>query len=289
MIALSGADAGAVGQALLAGDAQRAKAVAQRLAAMFPGRFYFELQRAGLATNEAQVRAVVPLASELSLPVVATHPIQFATPEDFEAHEARVCVAEGETLANPRRVKRFSREQYFKTQAQMEALFADIPSAIANTLEIAKRCNLSLTLGKPQLPDFPTPEVDGERLPIAAYFRAASQQGLDERLAKLYPDAAERERQRPRYEERLAFEIDTILKMGFPGYFLIVSDFITWAKRNGCPVGPGRGSGAGSLVAYALKITDLDPLRLQAAVRAISQSGARVDARLRRRLLPEQP
>ncbi len=116
-------------------------------------------------------------------------------------------------------------------------------------------------LGRPQLPDFPTPEVDGQRVPIADYFRTTAQQGLDERLQKLYPDAVERERQRPRYEERLSFEIDTILKMGFPGYFLIVSDFITWAKRNGCPVGPGRGSGAGSLVAYALKITDLDPLR----------------------------
>jgi len=261
LIALSGADAGAVGQALLAGDTQRAQGIAQRLAALFPGRFYIELQRAGLPTNEAQVRAVVPLAAALSLPVVATHPIQFETLEDYEAHEARVCVAEGETLANPRRVKRFGREQYFKTQSQMEALFADIPSAIANTLEIAKRCNLNLTLGKPQLPDFPTPEVNGKRLPIAEYFRSAAQQGLDERLERLYPEAAERNRQRARYEERLAFEIDTILKMGFPGYFLIVSDFITWAKRNGCPVGPGRGSGAGSLVAYALKITDLDPLR----------------------------
>jgi DNA polymerase III subunit alpha len=261
LIALSGADAGALGQALLAGDAQRARSVAQRLAALFPGRFYIELQRAGLATNEAHVRAAVPLAAALSLPVVATHPIQFATPADFEAHEARVCVAEGETLTNPRRTKRFGREQYFKTQAQMEALFAEIPSAIANTLEIAKRCNLNLVLGKPQLPDFPTPEVDGLRMPIAEYFRCAAQQGLNERLQKLYPEPAQRERQRARYEERLAFEIETILKMGFPGYFLIVSDFITWAKRNGCPVGPGRGSGAGSLVAYALKITDLDPLR----------------------------
>jgi DNA polymerase-3 subunit alpha len=262
LIALSGADAGAVGQALLARDTRRAETTARRLASMFPRRFYIELQRAGQPTHEAHVRAAVPLAASLRLPVVATHPVQFATPDDFEAHEARVCVAEGETLANPRRVKRFTREQYFKTQAQMEALFADIPAAIANGVEIAKRCNLRLTLGKPRLPDFPTPlQSDGTRMPIEAYFRLASQQGLEERLAKLYPDATRREQERARYEERLNFEIDTILKMGFPGYFLIVSDFITWAKANGCPVGPGRGSGAGSLVAYALKITDLDPLQ----------------------------
>ncbi|MDP1533641.1 MAG: PHP domain-containing protein, partial [Rubrivivax sp.] len=224
LIALSGADAGAVGCALLAGDRERALAAAQRLAALFPQRFYIELQRAGLPSNEA--------------------------------HEARVCIADGELLGNAKRVKRFSREQYFKSQAQLEALFADLPSALANTVAIARRCNLSLVLGKPQLPDFPTP--DGQ--PIADYFRQASLDGLDKRLATLFPEPALRAKQRPRYVERLEFEIATILKMGFPGYFLIVSDFIIWAKNNGCPVGPGRGSGAGSLVAYALFITDLDPL-----------------------------
>jgi DNA polymerase-3 subunit alpha len=257
LIALSGADQGLVGQALLAGDLPRAKAAAQRLAALFPQRFYLELQRAGIATHEAHVRAAVPLAAELGLPVVATHPVQFQTPEDFEAHEARVCIAEGETLTNPRRIKRFTREQYFKTQAEMEALFADLPSALANSVEIARRCNLSLVLGKPQLPNFPIPGG----LTMEDYFRQVSLEGLEERLQHLYPDAVERERQRPTYVERLDFEINTILKMGFPGYFLIVADFINWAKNNGCPVGPGRGSGAGSLVAYALKITDLDPLR----------------------------
>ncbi|MFT3666251.1 DNA polymerase III subunit alpha [Piscinibacter sp.] len=261
LIALSGADLGAVGQALLAGDKARAVAAAKRLAELFPNRFYIELQRGGMPAHEAQLRAAVPLAAGLGLPVVATHPVQFLAPDDFEAHEARVCVAEGETLTNAKRVKRFGREQYFKTQAQMAALFADIPSALANAVEIAKRCNLSLVLGKPQLPDFPTPVVDGAAMPMADYFRRLSHQGLEERLAQLYPDAAQRERERPRYVERLDFEIATILKMGFPGYFLIVADFINWAKNNGCPVGPGRGSGAGSLVAYALKITDLDPLR----------------------------
>jgi len=261
LIALSGAESGAVGQALLAGDTVRAKAMAQRLSAIFAQRFYIELQRAGRAQDEALVRASVPLAAELGLPVVATHPIQFLEPDDFEAHEARVCIAEGETLTNPRRVKRFTREQHFKTAEQMNALFADIPSAIANTLAIARRCALTLTLGKPQLPDFPTPLRDGTPMPMADFFREASFEGLEERLVQLYPDAQQRERERARYVERLEFEIATILKMGFPGYFLIVADFINWAKNNGCPVGPGRGSGAGSLVAYALKITDLDPLR----------------------------
>jgi len=262
LIALSGADAGAVGMALLAGDGERAAALAQHLAVLFPQRFYLELQRAGLATHEAQVRAVVPLAARLGLPVVATHPVQFLAPDDYEAHEARVCIAEGETLANPRRVRRHTREQHFKTAAQMRELFADLPAALAHSVEIARRCNLSLVLGKPRLPDFPTPlQPDGSRLPIAEHFRERSLAGLEQRLAALYPDAAERERERPRYVERLGFEIATIDKMGFAGYFLIVADFIGWARANGCPVGPGRGSGAGSLVAYALAITDLDPLR----------------------------
>src|SRR5574337_542882 len=180
-------------------------------------------------------------------------------PTLFRSHEARVCIAEGETLANPRRVKRFTPEQHFKTQAEMAALFADIPSALANTVAIARRCNLRLTLGQPQLPRFPIPEG----LALEDYFRQVSLEGLEQRLRVRFPDAAERDRQRPRYLERLEFEIATILKMGFPGYFLIVSDFIKWALANGCPVGPGRGSGAGSLVAWALSITGLDPLQYQ--------------------------
>ena len=256
LIALSGAQAGAVGQALVQGDDARAHELALQLGSIFTHRFYIELQRAGRADDEAHVTAAVQLAARMKLPVVATHPVQFATEDDYEAHEARVCISEGEILGNPRRVRKFTREQYFKNTAQMEALFADVPSAIANTLEIAKRCNLTLVLGKPQLPNFPIPGG----LSIEEYFRKVSLEGLEERLQLLYPDVAERDKQRPRYLERLEFEIGTILKMGFPGYFLIVGDFIQWAKTHGCPVGPGRGSGAGSLVAYALKITDLDPL-----------------------------
>jgi len=261
LIALSGAQAGPVGQALVQGDQTRAHEAALQLASTFPHRFYMELQRAGRTDDEAHVAAAVQLAARIRLPVVATHPIQFTEPDDYEAHEARVCIADGEILSNPKRVRRFTREQYFKNAAQMEVLFKDIPSAIANTLEIAKRCSLTLVLGKPQLPDFPTPEVNGQRMSPEDYFRYASHEGLKERMAHLYPDPVEREKQMPRYLERLEFELGTILKMGFPGYFLIVGDFINWAKNNGCPVGPGRGSGAGSLVAYALKITDLDPLQ----------------------------
>ncbi|AMO24611.1 DNA polymerase III subunit alpha [Ramlibacter solisilvae] len=256
LIALSGAQAGPVGQALQRRDEGRAGEVALTLASVFPHRFYIELQRAGRADDEAHVASAVQLAARLNLPVVATHPVQFPAEQDYEAHEARVCISGGEILGNPRRVRRFTREQWFKPQAAMEQLFADVPSAVANTQEIAKRCNLVLELGKPQLPVFPTPNG----MPIEEYFRFASREGLKERLLHLYPDEVAREKQRPRYEQRLDFEIETILTMKFPGYFLIVGDFINWAKNNRCPVGPGRGSGAGSLVAYALKITDLDPL-----------------------------
>jgi DNA polymerase III subunit alpha len=256
LIALSGAEQGEIGLAFTAGDAARAALAAKKAALLFAQRFYIELQRYGVASNEPYIAQAVALAAQLKLPVVATHPVQFLKAEDFETHEARVCIAEGEILANPRRIKRFTADQYFKTQAQMEAAFADIPSAILNTVQIAQRCNLTLTLGKPRLPDFPTP--DGS--PIEEYFRKLSHEGLEQRLAALYKNEAKRDAQRPRYVERLEFEINTIIAMGFPGYFLIVADFINWALNNGCPVGPGRGSGAGSLVAYSLGITGLDPL-----------------------------
>ncbi len=261
LILLSGAHSGPVGLALLAGDEARAQDVAQQLAAAFPQRFYLELQRAGRTDDERQVIGAVQLAARLQLPVVATHPVQFLGPDDYEAHEARVCISEGEILGNQRRVRKFTREQYFKSAAEMAALFHDIPSALANSVEIARRCNLTLVLGKPQLPNFPIPPVDGRVMSVDDYFRHVSHQGLEGRLLHLFPDEAKRNAERPRYVERLEFELNTILKMGFPGYFLIVGDFIQWAKENGCPVGPGRGSGAGSLVAYALLITDLDPLQ----------------------------
>ena len=256
LVLLSGANAGPVGQALLRGDSQAAADLALRLASMFPHRFYLELQRAGRPEDSKLVVETVRLAARLNLPVVATHPVQFFKPDDFEAHEARVCIAEGEVLANPKRVRRFTREQYLKSSEQMQALFHDIPSALENAVELARRCSVTLKLGTYFLPDFPTPKG----MPAAQYFRHASFEGLEERLQLLFPDPVKRNAARPQYVERLEFELGIILKMGFPGYFLIVADFINWAKNNGCPVGPGRGSGAGSLVAYALKITDLDPI-----------------------------
>jgi len=257
LIALSGAAQGEIGAQLALGNVPAASAAAERLAALFPDRFYIELQRAGRAGDEALLRASARLAIELDLPVVATHPVQFIARDDFRAHEARVCIAEGYTLADPRRPRHYTEEQYFKSGAEMALLFADMPAALANTGEIARRCNLELTLGKSRLPEFPTPAG----VSIEQHCRELSQQGLLARLHSLYPDQAARAAQQPRYQARLDLELATIAEMGFAGYFLIVADFINWAKRNGIPVGPGRGSGAGSLVAYALGITDLDPLR----------------------------
>ncbi len=257
LIALSGFASGEIGQALAQGNTAAAGAAANALAGAFPGRFYLEVQRAGHADDEALTAATLRLASALALPVVATHPVQFATRGEFRAHEARVCIAEGHVLADPRRPRRFTPEQYFKSQAEMAQLFADIPQALANSVAIAQRCNLTIPLGKNYLPAFPTPAGIG----IEQHLRDEAAAGLERRLAALYPDREERARKQPEYAARLEFEARTIIQMGYAGYFLIVADFINWARANGVPVGPGRGSGAGSLAAYSLGITDLDPLR----------------------------
>ncbi len=257
LIALSGAAAGDVGEALLQGHREHAARCALEWARRFPGAYYLEIQRYGQAHQEKLVGATVDLARELELPVVATHPIQFLERDDFKAHEARVCIAEGYMLGDPRRPRPYTEEQYFKSATEMATLFADLPEALANAVEIGKRCNLQITLGKSYLPDFPTP--DG--VSLDDYLRQQAASGLEDRLQQLFPDPAKRAAERPAYDARLQLETDTIVQMGFPGYFLIVADFINWAKHHDCPVGPGRGSGAGSLVAYALGITDLDPLR----------------------------
>ncbi|MEW6254070.1 MAG: PHP domain-containing protein, partial [Planctomycetota bacterium] len=257
LIALSGGDAGNVAQALLDDKPGAARAAAETWAGLFPGRYYLELQRYGQPHAERLIDGLLDIGAALGLPAVATHPIQFLAADDFKAHEARVCIAEGMMLGDPRRPRVFTAEQYFKSPDEMAELFADLPEALANSVEIAKRCNLTLELGKSRLPDFPTP--DG--MSLDDYIRQRSYEGLHARMARLYPDAAERAAKLPEYTARLEFELGTIIQMGFPGYFLIVSDFINWAKHNGVPVGPGRGSGAGSLVAYCLSITDLDPLR----------------------------
>jgi DNA polymerase-3 subunit alpha len=257
LIALSAAMAGDVGVALLADNTAAAEKLASDWAKIFPGAYYIELQRAGSPQTETYIDAAVRLAGKLGLPAVATHPVQFLRREDYKAHEARLCIAEGYVLGDQRRPRAFTPESYFKTQAEMAASFTDLPEALANAVEIAKRCSLALDLGRSQLPKFPTPEG----VSLEEHLVATAEAGLARRLERLFPDPAERERTAPRYGERLAFEVKTIVQMGFAGYFLIVADFINWAKSNGVPVGPGRGSGAGSLVSYALGITDLDPIR----------------------------
>ncbi len=258
LICLSGAQEGEVGRYLMLGRAAQAREAAQKYAAWFEGAFYLELQRLPERPDwETAVSGSLKLAEELDLPVVATHSTQFLSQEDFKAHDVRVCVGGGWTLGDSKRPHDFYPNQYFITPETMAERFADLPEALANTVEIAKRCNLTLTLGKNFLPQFPTPEGMG----LNDYLTELANHGLQERLLQLYPDADERALRLPEYQARLDFELQTIIQMGFPGYFLIVQDFINWAKQNGCPVGPGRGSGAGSLVAYSLKITDLDPLR----------------------------
>lgn len=257
LIFLSGGPEGQIAQLCLSGKKAEAIALAKKMKSLWGDRFFLELQRAGRPSDEAVVRYHLSIADECDIPVVATHPIQFLEPEDFDAHDIRVCIARGDVLADKSRPKLYSKEQYLKTPEEMISLFADVPSAIANSVEIAKRCNLEGVLSKPQLPLFPTP--DG--MSLDDYIDQLSHEGLEQRLEFLYPDKEKREKERPRYEERLQFELGIIKKMGFPGYFLIVQDFINWSKQNGVAVGPGRGSGAGSLVAYSLRITDMDPLR----------------------------
>jgi DNA polymerase-3 subunit alpha len=244
-----------VGVALASNRKPQAQHLLKEWMADFPGNFYLELVRCQRPGEEDFVHDAVELAQTFDCPVVATNDVRFINQEQFEAHEARVCIVEGRTLDDPRRERRYSDQQYLKSSEQMQALFSDIPEALENSVEIAKRCNLSLTLGKPQLPEYPIPEG----MTTESFFRQLSEEGLTKRLQSitLNPDTNQSLED---YKQRLDFELTIINQMGFPGYFLIVMDFIRWAKEHDIPVGPGRGSGAGSLVAYALEITDLDPL-----------------------------
>ncbi len=257
LIALSGGRDGELGQALLNDRREQAETWLAEWQCLFPGRFYLEVQRTGRSQEEEYLDAVVELAAATGTPVVATNEVCFLKRGDFEAHEARVCIHDGVTLDDPRRPRRYSDQQYLRTPAEMAALFADLPEALENSIEIARRCNLRLELGKNVLPDFPVPEG----MTTAAYFSTQARAGLEQRLPRLFdPTAANFAERRQPYDQRLEQELGVIIQMGFPGYFLIVADFIQWARAHGVPVGPGRGSGAGSLVAYALGITDLDPL-----------------------------
>lgn len=221
----------------------------------FPDHVYLELIRTGRENEALFVNRAIQLAEQYDLPVVATNDVRFLSSSDFEAHEIRVTIHDGDILDDPKRLKKYSSQQYFRSEAEMCELFSDIPEALLNSVEIAKRCNVSIRLGEYFLPQFPTGSMSTEEFLIHK-----SKAGLEDRLKLLFPDPEKRKRHRPEYDERLDIELSVINQMGFPGYFLIVMEFIQWSKDNGVPVGPGRGSGAGSLVAYALKITDLDPL-----------------------------
>ena len=257
LICLSGATGGEIGQWLTKGKEEQAGSCLESWMQLYPGRFYLELQRTGRPDENEYIEAVVKMASEKDCPLVATNNVRFLTEEEFEAHEARVCIHDGESLTNPNRARKYSEKQYLRSPREMVELFSDIPEAIENTVRIAQRCNVELGLGSYFLPEYPIPEGMTE----AEFFRKISHEGLEKRLDIILDKAApEYEERRQVYIDRLNFELDIIIQMGFPGYFLIVMDFIQWAKEQQIPVGPGRGSGAGSVVAYSLLITDLDPL-----------------------------
>ena len=255
LIAISAGIDGDIGQALLSGNEALAEQLAGEYQTLFPGRFYLAVQRVGQAREEEYNHAAVRLAQRLRLPMVATNPVQFLKAAEFEAHEVRVCIQEGRVLTDSRRPRRFTAQQYFRSGEEMTALFEDIPEAIENSREIALRCNLRFEFGRHYLPDFPLPPGQGAE----SLLRANAAAGLAERLTRINSDndAARRKL----YEDRLDLELGVIIQMGFAGYFLIVADFIQWARENDVPVGPGRGSGAGSLVAFVLGITALDPIQ----------------------------
>lgn len=228
LIALSGARFGDIGLSILQNNLQHAEILTKKWAELFPARFYIEIQRDGHANETTLVQQSLILAKKFDLPVVATQAVQFLNPEDYRAHEARVCIAEGYILEDKRRPRNFTEQQYFKIQAEITELFADIPSALANTIEIAKRCNLVLELGVNRLPLFPTPDNES----LEQYLRDQAASGLIQRMASLFPDVEVRDSKIPKYQSRLDFEVNTIIQMGFAGYFLIVADFINWAKQN---------------------------------------------------------
>ena len=255
LIVLSGAKSGEIGKALLKGNHKVAQNCADFYHQHFADRFFLELTRTGRADEETYLHFALDFAEKEQLPVVATNDVVILDETTFEAHEIRVAIHDGYTLEDPRRPKNYSAQQYLRSEEEMCELFADIPEALENSVEIAKRCNVTVRLGEYFLPAFPT-----EGMEETEFLVKKSEEGLEERLEFLFPDEEERAKRRPEYDERLKVELEVINNMGFPGYFLIVMEFIQWSKDNDIPVGPGRGSGAGSLVAYALKITDLDPL-----------------------------
>ncbi|PSV13110.1 DNA polymerase III subunit alpha [Photobacterium kishitanii] len=255
LIILSGGRTGDVGRALLKGNQQLTDACVAFYQTYFLDNYYLELVRTGRIDEDAYLHFAIELAEKYDLPVVATNDVRLLRADQFDAHEIRVAIHDGYTMVDPNRPKLYSDQQYLRSEDEMCELFADIPEALQNSVEIAKRCNVTVRLGEYFLPNFPTGDMS-----IEDFLIVKSKEGLEERLAFLFPDPEVRAQRRPEYDERLDIELKVVNQMGFPGYFLIVMEFIQWSKDNDVPVGPGRGSGAGSLVAYALKITDLDPL-----------------------------
>ncbi|MDR1057274.1 MAG: DNA polymerase III subunit alpha [Coxiellaceae bacterium] len=258
LIVLSGAKSGDVGQALLADDLAGAQNLLKFWQKILPDRYYLELQRTGRPREEEYIVKAFDLAVKLNLPLVATNAVRFLTPEDFEAHEARVCIHGGYVLNDPNRPRMYSEKQYLCSQEYMEQLFCDIPESLVNSVNIAKRCNVELSFDETLLPIFPVPDKNATP---EKYFIAEAYFGLEKRIRENFSESSNLANIQNEYNQRLAYEIKVINQMGFASYFLIVADFINWSKKNGIPVGPGRGSGAGSLVAYALGITDLDPIK----------------------------
>jgi DNA polymerase-3 subunit alpha len=260
LIVLSGGADGDIGQAIARGRHEEATRCLTAWQELCGDRFYVEVQRTGRAGELAYGEAVMDLCRERGVAALATNDVRFLTRAEFEAHEARVCIHDGALLADPSRARRYSVEQYLKSPAEMAELFNDAPELLDNTVEVAKRCSLEIRLGSSMLPAYPVPTGSGTE----QFLREEARRGLEMRLAPARALPVARAEAvsvaRPDYEARLELELGVICSMGFAGYFLIVADFIRWARDNGVPVGPGRGSGAGSLVAYSLGITDLDPI-----------------------------
>ena len=264
IIALSGGMEGHIGNSILAGNKQLSESRVDFFKNIFKDNFFIEIQRLGKPNEKEYNDSVLQLASDMQIPVVATNNVRFLnpvdpeiSPSDFEAHEARVCIQRGETLDDPRRPKNYTEQQFFRSKEEMINLFADLPEALINTVKIAEKCNIDLELGKFYLPDFEVPEEFSRE----EFLRKLSKEGLLERIKEIESSVDSYKIDEAQYIQRLDYELDMICKLDFAGYFLIVADFVNWAQKNDIPVGPGRGSGAGSIVAYSLGITAIDPIR----------------------------
>ena len=264
LIALSGGLNGHIGQALIAGNFDLASSRIDFFTNLFKENFFLEIQRLGKENEKEYNDSLIKIATEKQVPIVATNDVRFLSPidsdqspSDYEAHEARVCIQRGEVIGDSRRAKEYCENQYLRSSEEMLSIFSDIPEALVNTINITKRCNLELQLNEFYLPDFKVPEKKSAE----EFLKSLSKKGLRNKIDLIKSSSNAYEIDESLYLNRLEYELDMICKLGFSGYFLIVADFVNWAKKNEIPVGPGRGSGAGSLTAFALGITSIDPLQ----------------------------